>query len=301
MDYDVIVVGQGIAGLTCANEAARLGMRVASFEAEFAGGLVVNVNELHGFDDADGLSGMDHALQLASGNTKQGVANRQATVTEIQPIEGGFTVVSGEGAIRSRAVVIATGARIKRLGVPGEDEFEGRGVSFCADCDGPMFTDSEVVVAGGGNWAIQDALLLAADCAHVHVVHPFAEPDANADALALARAEPRIRFHPNGVIAAILGNEKGVTAVRVRSDDDAESELACSGVFVMGSLEPNGAIAPSAVGRDETGHLIVDANNETAVPGIWAIGQVRAGFGGWLRDAKADAERVAAAIKARLG
>lgn len=301
MDYDVIVVGQGIAGLTCANEAAKLGMRVANFEAQFAGGLLVNVNELHGFDDAEGLSGMDHALQLASMNAKQGVANREAAVTEIQPIEGGFSVVSSEGATRSRAVVIATGARIKRLGVPGEDEFEGRGVSFCADCDGPMFTESAVVVAGGGDWAIQDALLLAADCAQVHVVHPLGEPDAYADALALARAEPRIRFHPNSVIAAVLGNETGVRAVRVRRNDGTESELACSGVFVMGGLEPNSAIAPNAVGRDQTGHLIVDSNNETVAPGVWAIGQVRAGFGGWLNDAKADAQRVASAIKARLG
>jgi thioredoxin reductase (NADPH) len=276
-------------------------MRVANFEGEFAGGLVVNVNELHSFDDADGLSGMDHALQLASGNTKQGVASRQAAVTAIQPIEGGFSVVSGEGALRARAVVIATGARIKRLGVPGEDEFEGRGVSFCADCDGPMFADSDVVVAGGGDWAIQDALLLASDCANVHVVHPSASPNAFADALARARAEPRIRFHSNAVITAVLGNENGVTAVRVRNDEGTESEIACSGVFVMGGLEPNAAIAPSAIGRDETGHLIVDANNETAVQGIWAIGQVRAGFGGWLRDAKDDAERVAAAIKARFG
>lgn len=297
--YDLIVVGEGFAGLACAAEASRLGLKVASFEAGFFGGLVVNVNELEAFDEAQGLSGMTYAGTLATANKKAGVQSRNAEVSAIRAQAGGFEVVTDSGTHSARFVVVASGARLKKLGVAGEEEFEGRGVSHCADCDAPLFTDQEVVVAGAGDWAVQDALLLARDCSAVHLVHEEAEPTAHAQYLARARAEPRIQFHARQRIEAVLGNDSGMTGVRLRDAQGAERELAAMGLFALVGLEPNSAIAPEPVQRDASGHLVVNDELETGVPGLWAIGQVRAGFGGWLKDAIADARLAAARIQAR--
>ena len=298
-DYDLIVVGEGFAGLTCAGEAARLGLKVATFEGEFFGGLVVNINALEHFDEAGGLSGMDHAGQLARANAKAGVKSTQATVTSVRPVDGGFEVATDEGRHMARAVVLASGARVKKLGVPGETEFEGRGVSHCADCDAPMFTGTEVVVAGGGDWALQEALVLASECSVVHVVHEGPALTACDQFLKKATAEPKVRIWPDSKIEAVFG-DKGVTAVRLRKADGSTCELPCGGLFAFTGLEPNSAIAPAAVCRDAEGFLQVRDDLETAVAGLWAIGQVRSGFGGWLEDATADARRAALAVKQRL-
>ncbi len=301
MTNDLVVVGEGIAGLTCAAEAAKLGLRTATFEAGFLGGLVVNVNELHRFDEADGLSGMDHAAMLANANKKAGVTSVQAEVREIRPVDGGFEVDTGSGKFTSRFVVIATGARLKKLGVPGEADYEGRGVSQCADCDAPMFTGAEVVVAGAGDWALQDAMVLAQECSIVNVVHEGEALVACPDYISAALAEPKIRFHAATAIEEVLGNENGMTGLRLRDGHGARREFTAAGLFVMSGLDANGGLAPAQVGRDEQGYLQVSKNLKTAVPGLWAIGLARSGFGGWLADAAADARRVAHLVKACMG
>jgi thioredoxin reductase (NADPH) len=301
-NHDLIVVGEGFAGLTCANEAAKLGLKVATFEAEFQGGLVVNVNELEHFEEAGGLSGMDHAMMLARANARAGVKSTTTAVTAVRPVAGGYFEVETEaGQHTARAVVLASGARRKKLGVPGETEFEGRGVSHCADCDAPMFTAAEVVVAGGGDWALQDALVLARECSVVHLVHEGSRPTACGEYLERVQAEPKIRAWPDTTVEAVEGGAQGMTGVRLRHADGSTRELPCAGLFALVGLEPNSALAPADVRRDPAGFLQVNDKLETGVPGLWAIGQVRSGFGGWLADAAAEARRVAQAVKAHLG
>lgn len=300
-NHDVIVVGEGFAGLTCASEAAKLGLKVATFEAEFQGGLVVNVNEIEHFDEAAGLSGMDHAMMLARANARAGVKSTTTAVTSVRPAaDGSFEVETEAGRHTARAVVLASGARLKKLGVPGEAEFEGRGVSHCADCDAPMFTGAEVVVAGGGDWALLDALILARECSVVHLVHDGAQPTACSEYLERVAAEPRIRAWPGTRIEAVEGGAQGMTGVRLRHADGSARELPCAGLFALVGLEPNSAIAPTDVPRDASGFLQVNEKLQTSVPGLWAIGQVRSGFGGWLADATAEARQVAQAVKAHL-
>lgn len=297
--HDLIVVGEGIAGLTCAAEASRLGIKVATFEAEFFGGLVVNVNELHRFDEARGLSGMDHAATLARSNAKAGVKSINQAVNAIRAINGGFEVGAGAGAVTSRFVVLATGARLKKLGVPGEEEFQGRGVSHCADCDAPMFSGAAVVVAGGGDWALQDAMVLAGECSVVHVVHEGAELTACSDYVEMVGDLPKIQIHPQRCIEAVLGNDGGMTGVRLRDHYGNISKIDAAGLFAVVGLEPNSGVAPLDVVRDPSGFLRVNGQLETSVPGLWAIGQVRAGFGGWLADAVVDARQAAQLVHAR--
>lgn len=297
--FDLIVIGEGFAGLTCASEAAKLGLVVATYESEFYGGLVVNVNELEHFEEADGLSGMDYAGMLAMGNKRAGVKSIQAEVRCVRRVDGGFEVDTDSGAQTARFVVIATGAKLKKLGVPGEAELEGRGVSHCADCDAPMFTGAEVVVAGNGDWALQDALLLAQECAAVHIVYPGTGLKACDDYISRVTSESKIILHPNHSIIEVLGDETGMTGVTVRNDQGESAQLKATGLFALPGLEPNGAIAPKEVERDVSGYLKVGPELETSISGLWAIGQVRSGFGGWLKDAVLEARQVAKHVKSR--
>ena len=293
--YDLIVIGEGVSGLTCASHAVRAGLRVATFEANLFGGLVLNVNELHGYPGAE--SGTDLASGLMQANAEAGVTSIQEPVTNIRAAGAGFEVAAG-GAYGARQVVIASGARLKKLGVPGEKEFEGRGVSSCADCDAPMFQNEEVVVAGGGDSALQEALVLAKFCRKVHVVIRGSRLRAQKHFADRAAADSKISIIWNTMVEAILGG-KMVEKVRLKREGKTE-EIAAAGVFAYVGLEPNAAFAPSGVVRDERGFLVANDTCETGVAGIWAIGAVRSGYSGLLRDAAAEAKRVAQAAASRL-
>ncbi|HLS85570.1 MAG TPA: FAD-dependent oxidoreductase [Burkholderiales bacterium] len=300
-DYDLIVVGEGIAGLACAARAAAAGLRVATFEAEFFGGLVTNVNDLEDFPEAEGRSGMELAAGYKKANAKAGVASFQAQVTGVDAAGDGIAVLADEATYRARALVVASGARLKRLGVPGEAELQGRGVSQCADCDGPLFGGKDVVVAGGGDSAAQEALVLAGLCRTVTIVHREAALRARPHFAVRLAAASNVTLLGNAAVEAIRGRD-GVEAVVVRDlADGGLRELACAGVFPYVGLEPNADFIPPTVPRDAAGFLLVDASLETKLTSVWAIGQARAGFGGLLRDATEDAARVVQQIRERLG
>ena len=296
-DYDLIVIGEGVAGLACAGHAARAGLRVATLESNLFGGLVLNVNELDGYPDAQ--SGTELASGLMQSNSDAGIASIQEEVTGIAARGAGFEVATSAGGKHAaRAVVIASGARLKKLGVPGESEFEGRGVSSCADCDAPMFMNEEVIVVGGGDSAMQEALVLANFCRAVRVAHRGEKLRAQAHLAERVAANGKISIMWKTTVEAILGG-KMVEMVRLKRDGKGE-EIPCAGVFAYIGLEPNSGFAPSGIERDSKGCLVTDGTLETALKGLWAIGAVRAGYSGLLRDATEEAQRVAEAVRARL-
>jgi thioredoxin reductase (NADPH) len=293
--YDLIVIGEGVSGLACAGHARRAGLSVATFESTLFGGLVLNVNELDGYPGAE--SGTHLASELMQANSDAGVTSVQEEITAVRPAGGAFEIAAG-GVYSARQVVIASGARLKKLSVPGEREFEGRGVSWCADCDAPMFQNEDVVVVGGGDSALQEALVLAKFCRKVHIVHRGSRFRARQHFVDRVGSEPGISIIWNTTVEAILG-AKMVEKVRVRRDGNTE-EIAAAGMFADVGLEPNAACAPSAIARDKSGHLVTNDAFETSMAGIWAIGAVRAGYSGLLRDAVIEARRVADAVRDRL-
>jgi len=297
-NFDVIVIGAGITGLTAAKHAVQQGLSTANIEALLFGGLVININELDG--EAHG-SGTDLASNLMMEVGELGAANLSETVTALARDGNFLTATTDAGTHRARAVIIASGAKLKRLGIPGEAEFEHRGVSQCADCDGPMYKDEDVVVAGGGDSALQEALVLAHFCKRVHLVHRGTKFRARPHLIDAVAARNNIYPMWNTVAEEVLGVQM-VTKVRVRNAGDGKTtEIPCSGFFAYIGLEPNCEFAPAEIQRDANRCLMTDHSLQTAMPGVFAAGAVRAGYGGLLTHAVAEGDLAAKAVAEQFG
>jgi thioredoxin reductase (NADPH) len=290
--HDVVVIGAGAAGLNAALGSLRAGLSTAWLEAQMFGGLVLNVNELEGAIEGSGAdlsSGwMDQAMDL-------GAENLEGVACGIERDGDALVVVSDAGRHRARAVIVASGAALKKLGVPGEAELEYKGVSHCADCDGPMFEGEAVTVVGGGDSALQSAMVLSKFCAQVHLVHRGSAFRAQPHWIEAVAATGNIQVHWNSEVSEVVGTE-GVEGVRI----DGEL-IPCNGFFAFVGLEPASGFLPAEIGRDAHGAVIASSNMETALPGVFAAGAVRAGCGGALADAVADGEAAARAVALRLG
>jgi thioredoxin reductase (NADPH) len=283
--HDLIVIGAGITGLSAARQALESGLSTLTLERLLYGGLVTNINELDG--EIQG-SGIDLAASLMMKVRKLGGEHLAASAASIAAEGDRIAVNSDAGVHRASAVVIASGAKLRRLGVPGESEFEGKGVSHCADCDGPYYQDRDVVVVGGGDSALQEALVLSEYAQQVHLVHRGENFTARKHFADRIPAHSNISVHWRTRLEAVLGGES-VRAVRVRRlDSGATDEIACAGFFAYVGLEPACEFVPDAVLRDRDGFLLADAGLRTAMPGVFAAGAVRSGFGGLLADAVAE-------------
>ncbi len=296
--FDVIVIGEGIAGLTAAGALARHGISAATFEQQLFGGLVINVNELEPAPPGGEAGGAAFAAEMTQANADAGVTSIQEPVTAVTAADGGYTVTTEGGSYRARQIIVASGAKLKTLGVPGETEFEGRGVSKCADCDGPMFQNETVAVVGGGDSALQEALVLSQYCSRVLLIHRGSAFRAQPHFVDQVKANPKIEPHFGATVEAVIGGTM-VEKLRIRNAAGS-AEIPCAGLFAYIGLEPNGHFLPAAIQRDARGFVMTNDALETALPGLWAAGAVRSGCGGSLTDAMAEATRAADAIAVRL-
>ena len=298
--YDVLVIGGGLAGLTAAHHAALRGLSVASMdEGGHMGGLVANVGQVDGYPGASPVSGVDLAAAELEAILELGVDIISEGATGLA-MDGGIKVVAAEsGAYRARTLVLASGARLRSLGIPGEQALLGRGVSQCADCDAGFFLNQHVVVLGGGDAALQEALHLADYASRITLVTRGERLRARQSYVARAEANPKFTFRRSTNVLEILGGAS-VEGIRLAPAGGGESEeLGCSGVFVFIGIEPNVSYLPNDIERDTGGYVITDANYRTSIPGIYAVGAVRAGYSGQLASAVDEATAAIAGMPAQ--
>ena len=297
--WDVVVVGGGIGGLTAAWYCARRGLPTAVLESEgLLGGQVGTVNALDDWPSTGEVSGVELASAMAAKLDMNAVELTYEAASEIKPMPDGLTLVkTAERTFRTRRVIAASGAKLRALDVAGADVLRGKGVSQCAHCDGYFFKGQDVVVVGGGDSALQEALVLAPLARSVAIV-VRSRLRAKQAYVERAASAANVKFVWDSEVDALLGNGT-VTGVRLKNVKNGKrSEVACSGVFPFIGVEPNTAFLPASIRRDDAGRVITDERMRTAEPSIFAIGAVRSGFSGELTGAAGEAAIAAATIAA---
>lgn len=298
-DYDIIVVGGGIAGMSAALTAAREGQRTAILTGGVPGGELLNIERIDGLPGHEaGIAGYDlcpitQELAMAAGAE---FVMEQASALAA---EGDLWRVTGEsGDYTARAVILAMGAHVAKLGVPGEDEFTGRGVSHCATCDGPLLRGKVAVVAGGGDSGMQEALTLAQHVAKVVLVERSASLTGQASYILEVNAQPKIEVVTGHEIVAVEGDNK-VAGVRLRSvASGEETVIEAQGLFSFVGLKPNLTLAADLVAMADDGRVDVDASLRTSARGVFAAGNLRTGNGWRAAAAMGDGASAAHAASA---
>ena len=292
--WDVVVVGGGIGGLTAAWYTARRGLPTALLESEAVlGGQVATVNTIDDWPATGDVSGVELASALRVKLENNAVELNNEAAIEITRSQELLVVKTEKRMLRTRRVIAAAGARLRPLDVPGADALRGKGVSQCAHCDGYFFKGQEVIVVGGGDSALQEALVLAPLCRTVAIV---VRSRLRAKQVYVDRAAgaANVKFIWDSEVDAVLGNGT-VSGVRLRKIKTGErSEISCAGVFPFIGVEPNTDFLPTSIRRDDSGRIVTDERMRTAEPSIFAIGALRSGFSGELTGAMGEASIAAA-------
>ena len=274
--FDVIIVGGGPAGLAAGLYAARMNLNAVLVERGPLGGQLLNTELIEDYPGFESILGVELSEKMGTHARKFGLDIREfKSVATIEAGQGRERVVRLEdGAeLRAPAVIMAAGGLPRKLGVPGETEFAGRGVSYCAVCDGAFFKGEELAVVGGGDAALEEADFLTRYAGKVVVIHRRNEFRAQPILQERARANPKIEFILNAQVKEIGGNGK-VEAVRY-VQDGAEKQLPVGGVFIFIGFNPNSGILRVHVDHDPSGYILTDRDMRTSVEGIWAVGDVR--------------------------
>ena len=276
MLYDLIIVGGGPAGLTAALYARRASKSALVIEKETFGGQITfspKVENIPGFAE---LSGNEFAEKLVDQVLRQGADMESATVLSVRPNpDGTKTVVTDEGDFEAKAVIIASGAKHRLLGLPGEEDWIGNGLSFCAVCDGAFYEGRDVAVVGGGNSALQEAILLSDLASRVTVVQNLDFLTGEQQLQDQLRAKPNVEILTGCVLDAYLGKDE-LTGIRIRNTHDGKlSELRVDGVFLAVGLLPQNEPFAGVLALDERGYADADESCKTPTEGVFVAGDCR--------------------------
>ncbi|CDD30613.1 thioredoxin reductase [Firmicutes bacterium CAG:94] len=276
MLYDVIVIGGGPGGYTAALYAARANLSVAILEKLSPGGQMGTTDVIDNYPGfPQGVNGFELAMQMKEGAERFGAQTQLAEVTQVELAGQVKTIHTSGGDYQARTVVLATGAHPRELGLPGERELRGRGVSYCATCDGMFYRGKTVVVVGGGNTAVSDVLYLSRLCEKVYLVHRRDTLRASKVYLDPLQKAENVEFVWDSEVKQLL-RDQAVTGVRVRNKKTGEErDIPCGGVFVAVGYLPNTELYRGQVELDEAGYVLADETTQTNLPGVFAVGDLR--------------------------
>jgi len=274
--HDVLILGSGPAGLTAAIYCARADLAPVVVEGLGAGGQLMNTTDVENYPGfPDGIQGPEMMELFKKQAQRFGTSFVRGDVTRIDFSAPPFRVWTEENELAARAVIVATGASPRTLGIPGEREYAGHGVSYCATCDGFFFRGQEIVVVGGGDTAMEEALFLARFGSRVSVVHRRDKLRASKIMADRALHHQKIEMVWNSVVEEVVGDGKKVTGVRVREQAKGSvSERPCGGFFVAIGHEPNTALFRGVLPMDEQGYLKREGGSRTPIPGVFVAGDV---------------------------
>lgn len=276
--YDVVIIGGGPAGLSAGIYTARARLVSLLIERGAVGGQIINTDWVENYPGfSEGIGGIELTGAMHRQATKFGLETVNAEVTGVKVTGKTKLVKTSDGEFTAGAVIVASGSERQKLGIPGEAEYTGKGVSYCATCDGAFFRDKPVAVVGGGNAAITEALQLGKFASKITVIHRRNELRAMRILQEKALAEPKIEFLWDTVVEEIKG-ETFVNQLRVRNvKTKKESVLDVSGVFMAIGFKPNTDYLKDVLKLDNTGAIVTDEKMETSVPGVFAAGDIRSG------------------------
>lgn len=278
--FDVVIIGSGPAGISASIYAKRAGLKALTLEQNpLSGGQVLNTYEVDNYPGLSGINGFDMGMKFREHADKLGCEFQNAAVSRVRKVsageESGFILETSEGEIFTRTVVAAMGAVHAKLQVPGEEEFAGKGVSYCATCDGAFFRGKMTAVVGGGDVAVEDAIFLARSCEKVYLIHRRDELRA-ADILQKElKALPNIEILWNTVVKEISGEEKVQSLTLEDTRTGVRRSLAADGVFIAVGIVPSGDLMKDMVDHDEQGYFLAGEECATSVPGIFVAGDLR--------------------------
>jgi len=277
-DYQLLIVGGGPAGLTAGLYAARGRLQALLLEKGATGGQVLVTDWVDNYPAfPDGISGFDLMDKMTAHADRFGLEKKFATVSSLD-LEGDVKTINLENGeqLTSSTVILCTGAKPRRIEVPGEEELQGKGVSYCATCDAPFYRDQEIAVVGGGNTAIQEALHLTKFASKVTVIHRRDELRATKILQEKAFAEDKIDFLWNAQVSEIVGGATGVESLNISYNDGSTSSLPVTGIFILIGVVPNNEVLPlDQLETDSGGFIVTDSEMCTKLPGVFAAGDIR--------------------------
>lgn len=274
--YDVIIIGAGPAGLTAGIYAARGGLKTAIVELAMPGGQAASTEKIENYPGfPEGING----YELMNAFHQQAITfGVEFIFEEVQHLDLKASIKkiqTDSRVLEARSVIVAAGSKPRLLGVPGEDVFRGRGVSYCATCDGAFFKGKKVVVVGGGDAAIEEGAYLTKFAEEVTIVHRRTGFRASQIAIKRAQENPKVRFELNTTVEEILGSDH-VEGVRLRNVVSGETrEISADGVFVYVGTEPNAQFIHGEINTDDRGYILTDARLQTNIEGVFAAGDIR--------------------------
>ena len=276
-DYHVIIIGGGAAGLTAGLYASRAQLKTILLESMIPSGQAYMTERIENYPGfPDGIAGRELIERFTQQATRFGLEIHQFTAVDRVEAAGEKKVVhAGEKRFSASALIIATGAQWQKLGIPGEEEFTGKGISYCATCDGAFFKDQAVAVVGGGDTALEDALYLGRLARKVYVIHRRDQLRAQKILQRKALEEPKIEFLLHTVVKEIRGEGVVKTLLLENLKDAEQKELAVSGAFIAVGQRPNTDLVRGVLALDDIGYIITDQDCATSVAGIFAAGDVR--------------------------